>query len=297
MKKIVSLVILLITISYFSYGQKTYTNKKSYDSALKQYCDELESYQNYIKKINFYNNFSYYKSNGYPSSTDGWISYFQPLLNKSGVKFDNYINRLHDNVEPEGVIYINFIESVRSDKLLVSFDDSPRDNAIYSASTYKFKDPGKPPIYSKPEQKEKSTSKKNKIINPITPPNKVQYASTESEKVDTISTIDFYTMPNGEKYTYVELIKNYPSMVNESVFKSNFPNRVQPKIKVISREIVERNRTITEVDVYIGEEKQTVRKVRYYWGGIYFYSLNNKVITESQFNCILQGNVTSYDVF
>ena len=296
MKKIVSLVIVLIMTSCFSYGQKTYTSKKSYDSALKQYCDELESYQNYIKKINFYNNFSYYKSNGYPSSADGWMSYFQPLLSKSGIKFDNYINRLHDNVEPEGVIYINFIESVRSDKLLVSFDDSPRDNAIYTASTYKFKDPGKPPIYSKPEQKEKTIIKKEKIYNPISPPNKIQYA-TEIKKVDVDSSTDFYTMPNGEKYTYIELIKNYPSMANETVFKTNFPNRVQPKIKVISREIVERNRTIVEVDVYIGEEKQTVRKVQYCWGGIYFYSLNNKVMTESQFNSILQGNITCYNVF
>lgn len=298
MKKIVSLVIILITISSLTYGQKVYTNKKLYDSALKQYCDELESYQNYIKKINFYNNFSYNKSNGYPSSAEDWMSYFEPLLSKSGVKFDNHLHRLHENVNPVGVTYINFMESSKSAKLLVSFDDSPRDNAVYSASTYKFKDPGKPPIFSKPEPISKPTPKKDKIINPITPPNKVQYASTEEKKVDvTIDTTDIFTMPNGEKYTYLDLIKNYPSMSDENTFKSNFPNAVQPKIKVVSREIMEKDKTITEVDVYVGEQKQTVRKVRYYWGGIYFYSLNHKVITEHQFNCLLQGNITCYNVF
>lgn len=304
MKKIVSLVIILITISSLSYGQKVYTNKKLYDSALKQYCDELESYQNYIKKINFYNTFSYYKSNGYPSSADKWMSYFEPLLKKSGIKFDNYISRLHENVEPSGIIYINFIESSKSDKLLVSFDDSPRTNAIYSASTYKFNDPGKPPVYNKPLPKE-STPKKGKIYNPITPPDKIQYASSVEEKKDTLiikekkdtSNVVFFTMPNGEKFTYVELIKNYPSMINEDVFKSNFPNSTQPKIKVISHEIVEKNKTITEVDVYIGEDKQTFRKIQYSWGGIFYYNVKDRNITEHQFNCILGGNIGCLNVF
>lgn len=267
MKKIVSLLIVLLTITSLSYGQKVYTNKKLYDNALKQYCDELDSYENYIKKVNFYNNFSYDKTKGYPSSTEKWISYFEPLLNKSGVKFDNYINRLHENVNPSGTIYINFLESTKSNKLLVSFDDSPRSNAIYTASTFKFNHPGKPPVFKKPEEQKKDTVKVKKVINQI--------------KLDT----QYYA--DNKKTIVSDTNVIIKTTVDTTV--TNITKEVNNKVDIVSREVIGKNYTMTEVDVICNGDKKTYKRISYNWGGIFYYVENHKPITENQFYCVVQS--------
>lgn len=42
---------------------------------------------------------------------------------------------------------------------------------------------------------------------------------------------DSFMMPDGKRYTYEELLKNYPMMKSDSVFKANFPGRERPKDK------------------------------------------------------------------
>lgn len=67
-------------------------------------------------------------------------------------------------------------------------------------------------------------------------------------------------------------------------------NSVLPEVETITREIVEKNRKITEVEVYFEEKKSIIRKVVYNWGGVYYYNVDNKTISEDQFYSIIKNS-------
>lgn len=67
-------------------------------------------------------------------------------------------------------------------------------------------------------------------------------------------------------------------------------NSVLPEVETITREIVEKNRKITEVEVYFEERKSIIRKVVYNWGGVYYYNVDNKTISEDQFYSIIKNS-------
>jgi hypothetical protein len=218
MKNIV--LLLMISLSSSVNGQTVYNNKKDYDNAIKNYNDAVESYDNYVKKINFYKNYKYPKNKPYPSS---WFEYFKPLLESNGIKLDNYKIRYHENITPDGTIYVNFIVNPNSDFLSVTFSDIPPSNYIYSAALYKFNHPGKSPIFVEKQKKEKiesgttyspETSEKT-IIEP-------KMIFVPSTKIVDVPKRKFYVMPNGVKYSYEQLIYYYPSMAYNDVFNSNF---------------------------------------------------------------------------
>ena len=65
---------------------------------------------------------------------------------------------------------------------------------------------------------------------------------------------------------------------------------VLPEAETITHEIVEKNRKITEVEVYLEEKKSVIRKVVYNWGGVYYYNVDNKIISEDQFYSIIRNS-------
>jgi hypothetical protein len=65
---------------------------------------------------------------------------------------------------------------------------------------------------------------------------------------------------------------------------------VLPEVETITREIIEKNRKITEVEVYFEEKKSIIRKVVYNWGGVYYYNIDNKTISEDQFYSIIKNS-------
>ena len=65
---------------------------------------------------------------------------------------------------------------------------------------------------------------------------------------------------------------------------------VLSEVETITHEIIEKNRKITEVEVYFEEKKSIVRKVVYNWGGVYYYNVDNKTISEDQFYSIIKNS-------
>ena len=65
---------------------------------------------------------------------------------------------------------------------------------------------------------------------------------------------------------------------------------VLPEVETITHEIIEKNRKITEVEVYFEEKKSIIRKVVYNWGGVYYYNVDNKTISEDQFYSIIKNS-------
>ena len=65
---------------------------------------------------------------------------------------------------------------------------------------------------------------------------------------------------------------------------------ILPEVETITKEIIEKNRKITEVEVYFEEKKSIIRKVVYNWGGVYFYNVDNKTISEDQFYSIIKNS-------
>ena len=65
---------------------------------------------------------------------------------------------------------------------------------------------------------------------------------------------------------------------------------VLPEVETITHEIIEKNRKITEVEVYFEEKKSIIRKVVYNWGGVYYYNIDNKTISEDQFYSIIKNS-------
>lgn len=65
---------------------------------------------------------------------------------------------------------------------------------------------------------------------------------------------------------------------------------VLPGVETITREIIEKNRKITEVEVYLEEKKWIIRKVVYNWGGVYYYNVDNRTISEDQFYSIIKNS-------
>ena len=65
---------------------------------------------------------------------------------------------------------------------------------------------------------------------------------------------------------------------------------VLPEVETITREIIEKNRKITEVEVYFEEKKSIIRKVVYNWGGVYYYNVENRTISEDQFYSTIKNS-------
>ncbi len=65
---------------------------------------------------------------------------------------------------------------------------------------------------------------------------------------------------------------------------------VFPESETFTHIIVERNRKITEVEVYFEEKKLIIRKVVYNWGGVYYYNIDNFTISEDQFYSIIKNS-------
>lgn len=224
MKKIVSSILLFLFSALFSTAQVIYTNKEEYQKALKDYNDALDSYNNFIKKVKFYGNYKFPKSNSYPENGDAWMTLIKPDLNKLGIKVDNEEQRLHPNVKSSGLIYFNFIEVSDLDFLQVKITNQPISKFDYkfSARTLKFVHPGKPPVYSeikeKPAQKNivKEIKKEDSILKDTTIIKEKNMVYVGPVKEDT------YFMPDGKKYTYEQLIKSYPIFKNDLAMKVNF---------------------------------------------------------------------------
>lgn len=216
MKNVILFLLLFFCLTK-SFGQKYYTDKKEYESALKYYNDAKDSYDNYIKKLNYFKNYKFPKSKNYPPDGDSWYAYFKTDLESLGVRFDNNEIRLHKNIPPKDSLYINFIEVNDSPFLLVKVTNKKLSSSEYKfcCKTLCFDYPGKKPIYV-----EKQVPKKDEIV--IIKENKI-----DSLKVVTINPIEYkiktlYLMPNGVRYSYENLIKVYPSMSNSKVFSSYF---------------------------------------------------------------------------
>ena len=214
--------IFLFFILFFSwslsYSQKIYYSKREYDIALKNYNEELDSYLNYKNKINFYLNFKYPPKKYFPKSPDEWSSYLKPFVIANGIIYDNMVTRYHKNVKPIKLIYINFYSPLGSDTLFVNFsDERMRGDCLYSADTYSFKNPGDQPIFSDYFKIKKGSSKPKIVKVPA-----VNITESNTKEVKIIYTPKRYTMPDGGKYTYEELIKAYPSMGIPEVFNHYF---------------------------------------------------------------------------
>ena len=220
MKKVILFLLLLVNSAPI-FGQKYYTDKKEYESALKYYNDAKDSYENYLKKIEYFKNFKYPKTKSYPTDVDGWYRLWETDLNILNIKPDNNDIRLHGNIVPEDSLYINFIEVPDSTYLVIKITNKriPKNDYKFCAKTLKFKHPGKPPVFV-----EKVTPEPNK---------KERVKIKEDKKVDIVLEIskpiqhrvmDIYFMPDGKKYTYDSLIKSYPAMSDNKVFLSYFKN-------------------------------------------------------------------------
>lgn len=218
MKKIVFFVLLTFSVTVKS--QNIYSDRKKYDVATKNYNDAIESYDNYLKKINFYKNYKYPKNTSTPKN---WFEYFKPILQSNGIKLDNYLVRYHKNVIPDGSIYVNFVDGADPNFLSVTFTNTPPSEYFYSAFIYKFNHPGQPPVLVEEPKKEK-------VITKVSSPPIVKVDTIVKEEPKTVKEIVpqyveiKYLMPDGKKYTYESLIRVYPSMSENKVFTSYFKN-------------------------------------------------------------------------
>ena len=224
---------LIIGISKNGYSQKVYRDLNEYNEASKIYNDKWISYENYTKKLNFYANFKYRKGT-YPKTNDDWINYVKPKMENDGIYFDNHVMRLRPSVDPDGIVFVNFFESSTSNYLVVTCTEKEPDptdsKLVYYATMYKFNHPGKPPVYVKPSKitpmkkinVDSVTTFQDTIQNqPIPVTNyTITYAETlkENERVHEGK----FLMPDGNRYTYDELLILYPSMKENTVFVYNF---------------------------------------------------------------------------
>lgn len=215
MKKSFILLIVILSAN-LSFGQKVYTDKTEYEKALTQYYDELDSYENYVKKIDFYKNFVFPKRRSYPQNRSEWMNYFGDLLSKSNIRFDNHEVRLHSNVKPSGIVYINFLESNTSSNLIISISEQSHPDAIYTASTYRFNHPGVKPTYKRPTQ-----TKRDRVVN-----SSIVIKNT-TPKIDTPIIKTSIIKPDG--YYKEEFIENNRVILKVTVIK-NGVTRVYKKI-------------------------------------------------------------------
>lgn len=220
MKKFILLLLINVWCTQI-FGQKYYSDKKEYESALNYYYDAKDSYENYLKKISYFKNFKYPKNKSYPKNVDGWYQLWETDFNILNIRPDNNDIRLHSNIIPEDTLYINFIEIPDSIYLVIKMTNKriPKNEYKFCARTLKFKHPGTMPLFVKkiehvPISNEFTTNKKENIK--IT--KKENFYSIE----DQIKL--FYFMPDGKKYTYENLIKSYPSMSDNKVFLYYFKN-------------------------------------------------------------------------
>lgn len=220
MKKVILFLLLLVNSAPI-FGQKYYTDKKEYESALKYYNDAKDSYENYLKKIEYFKNYKYPKRKVYSDDPDSWNSSWKSDLEILNIRQDNNSVRLHPNIIPEDTLYINFIEIPDSVFLLIKITTQRMSEYDYKfcARTLKFKHPGKPPVFvervtPKPNKKERVKIKEDKKVDIV----------LEISKPIQHRVMDIYFMPDGKKYTYDSLIKSYPAMSDNKVFLSYFKN-------------------------------------------------------------------------
>lgn len=219
--KNVILVLILSFLTFNTFGQKQYTDKKEYESALKYYNDAKDSYENYIKKLNYFKNYKFPKSKNYPPNGDIWyVTYFKKDLESLGVRLDNNETRLHKNVTPDDSLYINFIEVDDSPYLLIKVTNQKMGNDKYEfcCKTLQFKHPGKKPIYV--EKKDSVKINVSVIKEEKKEPTQVVIKEPIKKEVKPSK----YLMPDGKRYSYENLIRIYPSMSNNKVFSSYFGN-------------------------------------------------------------------------
>ena len=220
MKNIVSSVLVVLICLSSVNAQKVFTDRKEYEKALQNYNDALDSYNNFQKKVKFYSDYKFSKSESYPTNGDAWYNILKPGLDKLGIKMDNKESRLHPNVESVGTVYFSFIEVPSSKELKVKITDYPLNPYDYkfSAHTCKFNHPGKPPILK--EKKaiaviEEIKKDSVKVVEPkmvYVPP--VKYVEPVK--------YNLYMMPDGKRYTYSQLVVMYPSLKSEIALRSNF---------------------------------------------------------------------------
>ena len=218
----IRILIIFFLVAQRAISQTIYTNKQEFEKASLWYEHALFSYQNSIKKIEYYAQIKYPKRSLYPANGDEWFRIFEPGLNSKGIKIDNNENRLFPDVEPEGPIYFNFIEDPEKDNLIIRITSTPLQpyEYLFCATSLKFKHPGK-----RPEFKKIRNHSNQESHNAITQSNIL-----ETEELNLANTLpneinqpEIFTMPDGNKYTYVELIKIFPSLSNKKVFKTRFP--------------------------------------------------------------------------
>lgn len=228
MKKFILTLFLFYHTFNFINAQKIYTNKIEYENVIKKYNYNLDAYSNFIKKYNFYKNFNDFPTvDRFPRTQNAWVEFITPYFEKEKIKFDTEQIKSYPNVNPKGLVHVNFYKSaVPTRNIYATFTSDSKINdplCLYSVSFYSYENPGKKPIYSEPtkiKKVEKSMDTSSVVVTK---------EITQKINVLEVPTVplkeDVYFMPDGTKYSsYDQLIYHHPSMANKVVFNNNFKN-------------------------------------------------------------------------
>lgn len=221
-QKAIALVPLLL-IGQQASAQTVYHDRSEYERAKEIYTQRLESHTNYQRKIDYYKSLKYDSKSYRPVDNEGWIRYFQSELKKRNVSFDSYLSRYRPGVEPNGETFINLFESSRSRYLLVTITDTPppqTENLVYYAVTFRFDHPGKPPVYE-PKAKPRRNRRKAATVNSHIVTQDTVVVSNHVLPIEE-NRPTTYLMPDGNRYTYTELLQRFPSLKTGTVFNGNF---------------------------------------------------------------------------
>ncbi|MFM8431774.1 MAG: hypothetical protein ACKOA1_03160 [Bacteroidota bacterium] len=189
-----------------------YSDSAEYVKAKLTYDHQLKSYENYIQKRELYLGLELPDLNHAPAR---WVEdYFSPKMQASGIFFDNYVIRYFPDVEPAGNEYIVVYQpNPASPELKMRFSnfEETGTGVVISVFYYAFNNPGDPPVFRKAGA---STATTVTVSDPLSP--------ASATDPDTSFQNRYYMMPNGRRYSYEELIRTFPSMKFNRVFKKAF---------------------------------------------------------------------------
>lgn len=216
-----NLFLFILSVLFFEVrAQKVYTDKSAYERAIVHYTHALESYDNYIRKKNFYSRLKYPRA-AVDTNGDRFLEPVVDLMLREGIRLDNNTNRFHADVEPTGEMNFYYFEDPVGKYLKVVIMAGDTSGYIHASTTYSFRHPGKSPVY-KPEEKKSTVQKTNIPVIPIRRPENTDVAPVTSN-VEKVFRHSYYLMPNGDRYPNREsLTRAYPMFANERVFSFYF---------------------------------------------------------------------------
>lgn len=209
-------VLMNVFLSSFdcSAAGTVYTDSAEYVKAFQLHDHQLKSYVNYKRKRDLYSKLVIPDLNHAPVA---WVEdFFSPKMQAAGIQFDNYVIRYFPDVEPSGNEYVVVYQpSIGSPELRVRFSDHEEagPGVIISVFYYAFKHPGDPPVF-------------NTTVTSLNPASAGSPAGSSSSAAIPVHDPDFesryYVMPDGRRYSYAELLRSFPSMKFDEVFKKSF---------------------------------------------------------------------------